>query len=305
MMRLFQRTIGGIVNISGVGLHSGKRVTLTLRPAQENTGYLFVNKDSYAPIEIPATFDNVVDTVLATTIGTEKAKISTVEHLIAAFRGMDVDNVIVEVDGGEVPIMDGSAAPFVYLLKRAKIVEQERLRKYLVVKNERTFEDGDKFINIKPFNGFEIDFTIDFPHPAVGKQSINFVFSTEAFEREISRARTFGFYKEVEFLKSRGLALGGSLENAVVVGNDGIINKEGLRMNDELVRHKVLDMIGDIALLGYPLMGKITAYKSGHDLNNKLCRELFENRRDFQVVEFVPFKEGLPSGNLDESLAIN
>lgn len=287
MIKLFQKTIGRTISISGVGLHTGRKATVTLRPAQENTGYLFVCKDAETPIEILATFDRVVDTILATTIGRDGFKISTVEHLIAAFRGMDLDNVIVEVEGGEVPIMDGSAAPFVYMIRKAGIVEQERLRKYIMVSKTISFEEGDKFIKISPFQGFQIDFTIDFPHPAIGRQSLSFSFSPENFEKEIARARTFGFYKEVEFLKKKGLALGGSLENAVVVGNDGIINQEGLRMVDEFVRHKILDLIGDIALLGYPVLGKIEAYKSGHDLNNKLCRELFENRDDFKVVEFV------------------
>ncbi len=285
-MTPFQKTIGREISISGIGLHGGKRSAITLRPATENTGYLFVIKDAETPIEISAGFDMVVDTVLATTIGRDGYKISTIEHLIAALRGMDVDNVIVEVDGCEVPIMDGSAAPFVYLIKRAGVVEQKRLRKYIVVNKTITFQDGDKYIKISPFNDFEISFTIDFPHPAIGRQSLLFSFCPENFENEIARARTFGFLKEVEYLKSKGLALGGSLENAVVIGNDGIINQEGLRMKDEFVRHKVLDLIGDIALLGYPVLGKIEAFKSGHDLNNKLCRELFENREDFKVIEF-------------------
>jgi len=287
MIKLFQKTIATTISISGIGLHTGRKATVTLRPAQENTGYLFVSKDAEPPVEILAIFDKVVDTVLATTIGRDGFKINTVEHLIAAFRGMDIDNVIVEVEGGEVPIMDGSAAPFVYMIRKAGIVEQERLRKYIIVNKTVTFEEDDKFIRISPFQGFEIEFTIDFPHPAIGRQTLKFSFSPENFEREVARARTFGFYKEVEFLKSKGLALGGSLENAVVVGNDGIINQEGLRMKDEFVRHKVLDLIGDIALLGYPVLGKIEAYKSGHNLNNKLCRELFENRDDFKVVEFI------------------
>lgn len=304
MIKLFQKTIGGVISISGIGLHSGKKAAITLRPASENTGYLFVAKDAVIPIEIPATFDRVVETLLATTIGKESCKISTVEHLIAAFRGMDIDNVIVEVEGGEVPIMDGSAAPFVYMVKKAGIVEQQRLRKFIVVNKTISFEEGDKFIKISPLHEFKIDFTIDFPHPAIGRQSFQFSFSPENFEHEIARARTFGFYKEVEFLKSKGLALGGSLENAVVVGNEGIINQEGLRMKDELVRHKILDLIGDIALLGYPVLGKIEAYKSGHDLNNKLCRELFENREDFKVVEFIPPQTIKPSLSQNALLSV-
>lgn len=287
MIRINQKTIAGIVSISGIGLHSGKRASITLRPAEENTGYLFINKDYSVPREIIATFDKVVDTTLATTIGAEGVKVGTVEHLIAAFRGLDIDNVIIEVEGGEVPIMDGSCAPFVYILKKIGVKEQKRFKKFIIVKKEIEFRDGDKFIKISPSSSFEIAFTIDFPHPAIGKQSIAFSFSPTQFESEIARARTFGFYKDVQYLKSKGLAMGGSLENAIVLGEDGIINKEGLRYKDEFVRHKVLDLLGDIALLGYPVLGKIEAYKSGHHLNNMLCKELFENRKDFKVVEYL------------------
>lgn len=285
MSKIYQRTIGGIISIGGVGLHSGKKARITLRPAPENSGYIFVNKEEEVPLEIPATFDKVVDTVLATTIGMGKTHIKTIEHLIASFRGMDIDNVIVEVEGGEVPIMDGSAAPFVYLIKKAGVVEQKRLRKYILVKNPIRFSEEDKFIEIVPSKFFRIDFTIDFQHPSIGIQSFSFFSTPENFDKEIARARTFGFYKEVEFLKNNGLALGGNLENAVVIGSDGIINREGLRYPDEFVRHKILDLIGDIALLGYPVIGHIRAYKSGHGLNNKLCKELYLNRRDFIVVE--------------------
>ncbi len=287
MIRVNQKTLQGVVSLSGVGLHSGRRARITLRPAAENTGYLFVNVDGGKPREIMATFDRVIDTTLATTIGEDGVSIKTVEHLIAALRGLDIDNVIIEVEGGEVPIMDGSCAPFVYILKKVGLREQNRFRKYIVVKREIEFREGDKFVKISPFDGFEALFTIDFPHPAIGKQSIRFIYSPENFENEIARARTFGFYRDVQYLKNNGLALGGSLENAIVLGDDGIINKEGLRYKDEFVRHKVLDLMGDIALLGYPVLGKIEGYKSGHHLNNMLCKELFENRRDFKVVEYI------------------
>lgn len=287
MIRYNQKTIAGIVSIAGVGLHSGKRARITLRPAEENTGYLFINKDIPTPIEIPALFDKVIDTTLATTIGYGNASVKTVEHLISALRGLDIDNVIVEVEGGEVPIMDGSCAPFVYILKKISIKEQKRYKKFIMVTKEIEFRDGEKFVRIEPASNFEIDFTIDFPHPAIGKQHIFFSFSPESFEKEIARARTFGFFKDVQFLKSKGLALGGSLENAIVLGEEGIINQEGLRYRDEFVRHKVLDLLGDVALLGYPVIGRIIAYKSGHHLNNMLCKELFENRRDFKVVEYL------------------
>lgn len=288
MIRYTQKTIAGIVSIAGVGLHSGKRARITLRPAEENTGYLFINKDIQNPVEIPALFDKVVDTTLATTIGYGNTSVKTVEHLVAAFRGLDIDNVIVEVEGGEVPIMDGSCAPFVYILKKINVKEQKRYKKFILVTKAIEFRDGDKFVRIEPAKNFEIDFTIDFPHPAIGKQHIFFSFSPESFERDIARARTFGFFKDVQYLKSKGLALGGSLENAIVLGEEGIINQEGLRYKDEFVRHKILDLLGDIALLGYPVIGRIIAYKSGHHLNNMLCKELFENRKDFKVVEYLP-----------------
>ncbi len=304
MIRVNQKTIQGVVSISGVGLHSGRRAKVTLRPAYENTGYLFVNKDSPTPREIIATFDKVVDTTLATTIGEDGVTIKTVEHLIAAIRGLDIDNVIVEVEGGEVPIMDGSCAPFVFILKKVGVKEQSRFRKYIIVKREIEFRDGDKYIKISPSDIFETQFTIDFPHPAIGRQSIIFSFTPENFENDIARARTFGFYKDVQYLKNKGLALGGSLENAIVLGEEGIINKEGLRYPDEFVRHKVLDLMGDIALLGYPLLGRIEAYKSGHNLNNMLCKELFENRKDFKVVEYIGEKSNFFNGALIEQQKI-
>lgn len=285
MNKIYQRTIGGYISIGGIGLHSGRKVKITLRPAPENSGYIFVNTEQAFPTEIVASFDKVVDTTLATTIGDGNTQIKTIEHLISAFRGMDIDNVIVEVEGDEVPIMDGSSAPFVYLIKKAGVVEQKRLRKFIIVKNQIRFYEDDKYIEILPSDDFKIEFTIDFPHPLIGKQSFFYHASPENYEKEIAKARTFGFYNEVEYLKSKGLALGGSLENAVVIGKDGILNEEGLRFKDEFVRHKILDLIGDIALLGYPVIGHIRAYKSGHALNNKLCKELFTNRRDFSVVE--------------------
>lgn len=285
MNKIYQRTIGGFISIGGIGLHSGRKAKITLRPAPENSGYIFINTKEDFPSEIVASFDKVIDTTLATTIGEGKTRIRTVEHLISAFRGMEIDNVIVEVDGDEVPIMDGSSAPFVYLIKKAGIVEQKRLRKFIVVKNPIRFADGDKFIEINPADDFRIEFTIDFPHPSIGLQNFYYISSPENFERDIAKARTFGFYKDVDYLKKNGLALGGSLENAVVIGPSGILNKEGLRYENEFVRHKILDLIGDIALLGYPVIGHIRAYKSGHALNNKLCKELFINRRDFSVVE--------------------
>ncbi len=293
MNKIYQRTIGGYISIGGIGLHSGRKVKITLRPAPENSGYIFVNTEQEFPAEIVASFDKVVDTTLATTIGDGNTQIKTIEHLISALRGMDIDNVIVEVEGDEVPIMDGSSAPFVYLIKKAGIVEQKRFRKFIIVKNPIKFSEDDKYIEILPSDNFKIEFTIDFPHPLIGKQYFLYHSSPENYEREIAKARTFGFHNEVEYLKNKGLALGGSLENAVVIGNDGILNEEGLRFKDEFVRHKILDLIGDIALLGYPVIGHIRAYKSGHALNNKLCRELFTNRRDFSVVElkedYLPF----------------
>lgn len=285
MKKIYQKTIGGFISIGGVGLHSGKKAKITLRPAPENSGYIFVNVNEVFPSEIVASFDKVLDTTLATTIGEGNVYFRTVEHLISALRGMDVDNVIVEVEGDEVPIMDGSSAPFVYLIKKVGIVEQRRYRKFISVKNPVSFSDGEKYIMIMPSSELRIDFTIDFPHPQIGTQSFSFIATPENFEKDIAKARTFGFLKEVEYLKNKGFALGGSLENAVVISENGILNKDGLRYKDEFVRHKILDLIGDIALLGYPVIGHIRAYKSGHALNNMLCKELFVNRHDFTVTE--------------------
>lgn len=285
MKRIYQKTIGGFISIGGIGLHSGKKAKITLRPAPENSGYIFVNVKEAFPSEIVASFDKVLDTTLATTIGEGDVYFRTVEHLISALRGMDVDNVIIEVEGDEVPIMDGSAAPFVYLLKKAGIVEQKRYRKFIAVKNPVRFFEGEKYIEILPHHEFKIDFTIEFPHPLIGLQSFSFSATPENYESDIAKARTFGFLREVEYLKKNGFALGGSLENAVVIDEGGILNKEGLRYKDEFVRHKILDLIGDIALLGYPVIGHIRAFKSGHALNNMLCRELFVNRHDFTVTE--------------------
>ncbi len=285
MKKVYQKTIGGFISIGGIGLHSGKKAKITLRPAPENSGYIFVNVKQEFPSEIVASFDKVLDTTLATTIGEGDVYFRTVEHLISALRGMDVDNVIVEVEGDEVPIMDGSAAPFVYLLKKVGIVEQKRYRKFITVKNPVRFSEGEKYIEILPNQEFTIDFTIDFPNPVIGLQRFIFYATPENYENDIAKARTFGFLKEVEYLKKSGLALGGSLENAVVISEEGILNNEGLRYKDEFVRHKILDLIGDIALLGYPVIGHIRAFKSGHALNNMLCRELFINRHDFTVTE--------------------
>lgn len=304
MRKIYQRTIGGFISIGGIGLHSGKKAKITLRPAPENSGYIFVNVQEIFPSEIVASFDKVLDTTLATTIGENSVYFRTVEHLISALRGMDVDNVIVEVEGDEVPIMDGSSAPFVYLIKKVGIVEQRRYRKFISVKNPVRFSDGEKYIEILPSSELKIDFTIDFPHPLIGMQSFSFIATPENFEKDIAKARTFGFLKEVEYLKSNGFALGGSLENAVVISDEGILNKDGLRYKDEFVRHKILDLIGDIALLGYPVIGHIRAFKSGHALNNRLCKELFVNRHDFTVTELHEGNDHQPIDFVQDSLEI-
>lgn len=304
MRRIYQKTIDGFISIGGIGLHSGKKARITLRPAPENSGYVFVNVNESFPSEIVASFDKVLDTTLATTIGEGNVYFRTVEHLISALRGMDVDNVIVEVEGDEVPIMDGSSAPFVYLIKKVGILEQKRYRKFILVKNPVRFSDGDKYIEILPSSDLKIDFTIDFPHPLIGLQSFSFLATPENFEKDIAKARTFGFLKEVEYLKKNGFALGGSLENAVVIGDKGILNKDGLRYKNEFVRHKILDLIGDIALLGYPVIGHIRAFKSGHALNNMLCKELFINRHDFIVTELHEEVDFHPVDFVQDSLEL-
>ena len=268
-----QTTVGQQIECTGIGLHSGKSVKLVLRPADENTGILFHVKGPDACRAITPHPHAVIATGLATTLGQGGAAVSTVEHLMAALRGLGVDNLHVDVEGGEIPIMDGSAAPFVQLLSEAGIRTQNRPRKVLCITKNISFSQGNKQIEAEPYDGFYVDYSIDFPHPAIGRQRLALDVTPRSFS-QVAKARTFGFLRDVTMLQERGLALGGSLNNAVVLDNNGVLNKEGLRHSDEFVRHKLLDFIGDMAMLPLPLQGRFTVSCSGHALNNAFLRHI-------------------------------
>ena len=286
---LKQRTLKGVTKTTGVGLHTGARVELTLRPAAPDSGIVFHRVDLPNPVTIPARADNVGDTRLSSTLKRDGASISTVEHLMSALAGLGIDNLHVDVAGPEVPIMDGSAGPFVFLLQAAGIVEQPALKKYLRITSTVEAADGDKWARFEPFDGFKLDFTIDFPHPVFGSENRHVVvdFALNSYVKEVARARTFGFMQDVEAMRSAGLALGGSLQNAIVLDETRVLNREGLRYDNEFVKHKVLDAIGDLYLLGYPLIGQYTAFKSGHALNNALARMLLARPEAFELATFA------------------
>ncbi len=280
-----QQTVKDKVIFSGIGLHSGMEVTMTLRPADAGTGVIFHRVDLTPSVSIEAVAKNVVNTRLSTTIGKDGAVVSTIEHLMAALTGCGIDNVHVDINGPEVPIMDGSAAPFVEGLRKVGTHSLSRPKKYLVVKKPITVVDGDKKISIIPSRYFRISFDMRFNHPVVNNQFRSMKFAEDVFERDYAPARTFGFLIEVETLKANGLARGGSLDNAVVIGDDGILNEGGLRYDDEFVRHKIMDSVGDFSLAGYSLVGHIKAYKSGHDLNHKLVTEILSRTDCWELVE--------------------
>ena len=279
-----QRTLREPVSCQGVGLHSGKTVNLTIRPAAADQGIVFVRTDLPTPLAIPARAEHVVDTSLATTLGKGAVRVGTVEHLLAALTGLGVDNARIELDGPEVPIMDGSAAPFAYLLHSGGIRVLDAPKSFLVLRRPVSVVDGDKEAALVPSDRFRISCTIDFKHPLISDQSYEMDFSDRAFAREISRARTFGFLRDVERLKKMGLALGGSLENAIVVDEFSILNKDGLRFPDEFVRHKVLDAMGDVSLFGRPVIGHLKAFKTGHALNQKLVQSVLADPANFAIV---------------------
>ncbi len=283
-----QRTLKNVIRATGIGLHSGKKVYLTLRPAPVNTGIVFCRTDLNPIVTIEAKATNVGDTMLSTNLVKGNARVSTVEHLMSAFAGLGIDNAYVDLSAPEVPIMDGSAGPFVFLLQSAGIEEQNALKQFIRIKRKVTVSDGDKSATFLPFDGFKVDFTIDFDHPVIkGRgQSISIDFSSTSFVREVSRARTFGFMKDIEKLRKQNLALGGSTENAIVVDEYRILNEDGLRYDDEFVRHKVLDAIGDLYMLGKSLIGEFHGFKSGHALNNKLVRELLVQKDAWEMVTF-------------------
>ncbi len=285
---LRQRTLKKKISTTGVGLHTGTKVSLTLRPAAVDAGIVFRRVDLASPVDIPARAANVTDTRLSTLIEHDGAKVSTIEHLMSAFAGLGIDNAYVDISGPEVPIMDGSAAPFVFLLQQAGIEEQKAAKRFIRIKSPVEARAGDKLARFEPYNGFRIDFSIEFPHPVFGAENKRVVvdFAEHSYLKEISRARTFGFMQEVETMRELGLALGGSLDNAIVLDEFRVLNSDGLRYDNELVKHKVLDAVGDLYLLGHPLIGAYTAYKSGHALNNQLLRETLAQRDAWEFVTF-------------------
>ena len=285
---LKQRTLKNAIRATGVGLHTGQKIFMTLRPAADNTGIVFRRVDLEPPVDIPADAQLVGETQLGTTLIKDGVKVSTVEHLLSALAGLGIDNAFVDLSASEVPIMDGSSAPFVFLLQSAGITEQTALKKFVRIRKSVRVEDGDKWAEFKPYDGFKVNFHINFDHPVFKShlQTVSIDFSTTSFLREISRARTFGFLKDIEALRSNQLALGGSVDNAVVLDEFRVLNEGGLRYEDEFVRHKILDAIGDLYLVGHSLLGEFTGFKSGHDLNNKLVRALYADSAAWEEVVF-------------------
>ncbi len=285
---LKQRTLKNAIRATGVGLHTGRKVFMTLRPAVDNTGIVFRRVDLDPPVGIPADSKIVGETMLGTTLIHGDVKVATVEHLMSAFAGLGIDNAYVDLSAPEVPIMDGSAAPFVFLLQSAGVTEQTSPKKFLRILKPVRVEQDDKWAEFRPYDGFRVNFRIDFDHPVFKThlQSSAVDFSTTSFLREVSRARTFGFLRDIEMLRSRRLALGGSIDNAIVLDDFRVLNEDGLRYEDEFVRHKILDAIGDLSLAGCSLVGEYTGYKSGHELNNMLLRELWAQPDAWEEVTF-------------------
>jgi len=283
-----QRTLKNVIRATGVGLHTGEKVYLTLRPATSDTGIVFRRTDLPEPVEIRACPENVSDTRLSTTIESNGARVSTVEHLMSAFAGLGIDNAYVDLTAAEVPIMDGSAGPFVFLVQSAGIAEQSAPKRFMRIKKRIRVEDGDKWACFEPFEGFKVSFGIEFNHPTFrdSTQNASVDFSTTSFVKEVSRARTFGFMGDLEALRAAGLARGGGLDNAIVLDDFRVLNDDGLRYDDEFVKHKVLDAIGDLYLLGHPLIGAFSAHKSGHSLNNRLLRELIMRQEAWELITY-------------------
>lgn len=285
-MPLHQRTVNGEIGCTGIGLHTGKKVTMSIKPLPPNSGIRFCRSDLVGSPHILASLESVVDTRLATTIGLNGHIVSTVEHLMSAFAGMGIDNALVELDGPEVPIMDGSAGPFMYLLKNVGIKLQDEVKKFFLIKKPFTLKSGDKNISVYPCRELKITYVIDFEHPLLSKQTYVLRFCGPGFMKEISRARTFGFLKDVETLKNNGFAQGGSLHNAIVLDDFRVLNTDGLRYEDEFVRHKILDLIGDLHLMGMPIIGHFVINKSGHTLNHIFLTELRKRKKCWKVVKF-------------------
>jgi UDP-3-O-[3-hydroxymyristoyl] N-acetylglucosamine deacetylase len=290
---LRQRTLKSVVKATGVGLHSGAKVTLMLRPAQPDTGVVFRRVDLPSPVDLKADPFGVGDTRMASCLETGGVKVATVEHLMSALAGLGIDNIYIDVDAAELPIMDGSAAPFVFLLQSAGIEEQNAAKKFIRVLKTVEVKDGDKWAKLSPYDGFSLDFSIVFNHPAVDRAGsrARIDFADQSYLREVARARTFGFMQDVEALRDQGLALGGSLENAIVMDEYRVLNSDGLRYADEFVKHKILDAIGDLYLAGHPLLGAFAAHKSGHALNNQLLRALLADASAWEFASFLRAEE--------------
>ncbi len=290
---LKQRSLKNSIRATGVGLHTGNKVFMTLRPAPPNTGIIFRRVDLESPVEIPAKPEYVGDTMLGTTLVKDDVRVATVEHLLSAFAGLGIDNAIVEVSAAEVPIMDGSAGPFVFLIQSAGIEEQAAAKRFIRIKKTLRVEDDDKWARFEPFDGFKVNFEIEFNHPVFKKHSktASIDFSTTSFLREVSRARTFGFMRDIEALRARNLTLGGTMDNAIVLDDFRILNEDGLRYEDEFVKHKILDVIGDLYLLGHSLIGEFSGFKSGHELNNQLLLQLLADKQAWEEVTFADVSE--------------
>lgn len=283
-----QRTLKNVIRATGVGLHSGEKVFLTLRPAPIDTGIVFRRVDLEPIVEIPAQGDLVTETTLCTGLSSGPAKVQTVEHLLSAMAGLGIDNAYVELSAAEVPIMDGSAGPFVFLLQSAGIAEQDAPKRFIRILRELEVRDGDKWARFTPHDGFRLDFTVEFNHPAIpaAQSTASVDFSTARYIKEVSRARTFGFMRDLEYMRERNLGLGGSMDNAIVLDEFRVLNEDGLRYADEFVRHKILDAVGDLYLAGHPIIGAYAGFKSGHALNNKLVRALLAETAAWEEVTF-------------------
>ncbi len=294
---LKQRTLKSIIRATGVGLHTGEKVAMTLRPAQPGTGIVFRRIDTPQPVDIPANAFSVVDTRLCSVLEQKGVRVATVEHLMSALAGLGIDNAYIDLTGPEVPIMDGSAGPFVFLIQSAGIEEQPAAKRFFRIKHAVEVRDGDKWARFEPYAGFKLSFSIVFDHPVFQRsaQTATVDFASTSYVKEVSRARTFGFMQDVENLRSKGLALGGSLDNAIVMDEYRVLNAEGLRYADEFVKHKLLDAIGDLYLVGHPLLGAYSAFKSGHALNNLLLREALRQADAWEYVSFDRAEEA-PAG---------
>ncbi|MGO4222617.1 UDP-3-O-acyl-N-acetylglucosamine deacetylase [Lysobacter sp. TAF61] len=301
---LRQRTLKNVIRATGVGLHSGEKVFLTLRPAPVDTGIVFRRVDLDPVVEVPASAELVTETTLCTGLSCGPAKIQTVEHLLSALAGLGIDNIYVELSAAEVPIMDGSSGPFVFLLQSAGIAEQEAPKRFIRIKHPVEVREGDKVARFEPYDGFRLDFTVQFDHPAIPASQSRAVveFSTANYIQEVSRARTFGFMRDLEYMRERNLGLGGSMDNAIVLDEFRVLNDDGLRYADEFVRHKILDAVGDLYLAGHPVIGTYVGFKSGHALNNKLVRALLAERSAWEEVTFnqtdaapAPVAYGVPA----------